>query len=163
PWARGRAATASPRKRQAALRRDERCRLAPRDYAMYDCADHRGSSAGKRIHSGFARGQAKMAARSALVQADSDGRRARPTVAGRVRHAGAEFDADMTVNALATGGFLDRRDSRLKRAASLGRARCGLVAGLKLVGPRGFARAKANSGGATADRNKNIAQIHLEP
>jgi len=100
------------------------------------------------IHSGFAGGQAKMAARfCAIVQADSDGRRDRPAVAGRIRHAGPEFDADMTVNPLATGGFLARRDAR----ASLGRARSGLVAGLKLVGPSGFAKAKANSGGATAD------------
>jgi hypothetical protein len=65
----------------------------------------------------------------------------------------------MTVNPLATGGFRDRRDAR----ASLSRARSGLVAGLKLVRPRGFAKAKANSGGATADPNKNIAQIHVEP
>jgi hypothetical protein len=100
------------------------------------------------IESGFAGGQAKMAARlCALVQADSDRRSPRPVVAGRVRHTGAEFDADMTVNPLATGGFRDRRDAR----ASLSRARSGLVAGLNLVGPRGFVRAKANSGGATAD------------
>jgi hypothetical protein len=82
-----------------------------------------------------------------IVQADSDGRSSRPAVAGRVRHARAEFDADMTVNPLATGDFRDRRDAR----ASLSRRRSGLVAGLKLVGPRGFAKAKANGGGATAD------------
>ena len=66
----------------------------------------------------------------------------------------------MTVNPLATGGFFDRRAAC---GASLSRARSGLVAGLNLVGPRGFAKAKANSGGATAGRNKNIAQIHVEP
>ncbi|MGH6846591.1 MAG: hypothetical protein ACREC0_03865 [Methylocella sp.] len=54
----------------------------------------------------------------------------------------------MTVNPLATGSCLDRRSSR---GASLGRARSGLVAGSQLAGPRGFAKAKANSGGATAD------------
>jgi len=90
-----------------------------------------------------------MAARlCAVVQADSDGRSHRPAIAGCVRHTGAEFDADMTVNPLATGGFLDRRAAW---GASLSRARSGLVAGLKLAGPRGFAKAKANSGGATAD------------
>ncbi|MGH6793616.1 MAG: hypothetical protein ACREDH_00050 [Methylocella sp.] len=52
----------------------------------------------------------------------------------------------MTVNPLATGGLLDRRAAC---GASLGRGRSGLVAGLKLGGPRGFAKAKANSGGAT--------------
>ncbi|MGB6177315.1 MAG: hypothetical protein WBF43_13500 [Methylocella sp.] len=101
------------------------------------------------IESGFAGRQAKMAARlCAIVQADSDGRSSRTAVAGRVRHAGAEFDADMTVNPLATGGFLDRRAAC---GASLGRARSGRVAGLNLVRPRGFAKAKASSGGATAD------------
>ncbi|MGH6830251.1 MAG: hypothetical protein ACREDG_03765 [Methylocella sp.] len=54
----------------------------------------------------------------------------------------------MTVNPLATGDFLDRRATY---GASLRRARSGLVAGLKLVGRRGFAKAKANGGGATAD------------
>jgi hypothetical protein len=54
----------------------------------------------------------------------------------------------MTVNPLATGGFLDRR---AVCGASLRRTRSGLVAGLKLVGPRGFGKAKASSGGATAD------------
>jgi hypothetical protein len=118
-------------------------------------------SAAERIHSGFAGGQAKMAARlCTIVQPDSDGRSHRPAIAGRVRHAGTEFDADMTANPLATGGFLDRRTAC---GASLRRARSGLVAGLKLVGPRRFAKAKANSGDATADRNKNIAQIHVEP
>jgi hypothetical protein len=113
------------------------------------------------IESGFAGGQAEMAARlCAIVQADSDRRSPRPCVAGRIRHTRAEFDADMTANPLTTGGFLDRRAAC---GASLSRARSGLVVGLALVGPRGFAKAKANSGGATADRNKNIAQIHVEP
>jgi hypothetical protein len=53
----------------------------------------------------------------------------------------------MTVNPLATGGFRDRHG----RGASLRRARSGLVARLKLAGPRGFAKAKANGGGATAN------------
>jgi hypothetical protein len=106
-------------------------------------------SAGERIHSGFAGGQPKMVARRcAIVQADRDGRSYWPAVARRVRHTGAEFDADMTVNPLATGGFLDRRAAC---GASLGCARSGPVAGLKLVRPRGFAKANANGGGATAD------------
>lgn len=104
-----------------------------------------------------------MAARCSLVQADSDGRRPRPTVAGCVRHTRAEFDAEMTADPFATGSFLDRRNARLKRGASLRCARRGLITGLKLAGPRGFAKAKANSGGATGDRDKNIAQIHVEP
>jgi hypothetical protein len=54
----------------------------------------------------------------------------------------------MTANPLATGGFLDRRAAC---RASLCRARSGPVAGLQVAGLRGFARAKANSGGATAD------------
>jgi hypothetical protein len=54
----------------------------------------------------------------------------------------------MTVNPIATGGFLDRCAAC---GASLRRARSGRVAGLKLVGSRGFAKAKASSGGATAD------------
>src|SRR5437016_12558420 len=84
------------------------------------------------IHAGFAGRQAKMAARlCAIIQADSDGRSSRPAVAGRVRHPGAKFDADMTVNPLATGSFLDRRAAC---GASLSRARRGLVAGLKLAG-----------------------------
>jgi hypothetical protein len=66
----------------------------------------------------------------------------------------------MTVNPLATGGFLDRR---AVCGASLRRARSSPVAGLKLVGPRRFAKAKARSGGATANRNNNIAEIHVEP
>ncbi len=84
----------------------------------------------------------------ATVQPDSDGRSNRPAIAGRVRQAGAEFDADMTADPLATGGLLDRHAAR---GASQRRARRGLVAGLKLVGSRGFSRAKANSGGATTD------------
>ncbi|MGA7385402.1 MAG: hypothetical protein WBW81_12130 [Methylocella sp.] len=54
----------------------------------------------------------------------------------------------MTVNPLATGGFRDRRGAC---GASFRRARSGLVAGLKLAGARGFAKGKANGGGATAD------------
>ncbi|HEX3496958.1 MAG TPA: hypothetical protein VHT02_07270 [Methylocella sp.] len=54
----------------------------------------------------------------------------------------------MTINPLAAGDFRDRRDAR---GASLTRTRSGLVAGSKLVGPRRFTRAKANSRGATAD------------
>ncbi|MGI8568218.1 MAG: hypothetical protein ACR2KT_03640 [Methylocella sp.] len=69
----------------------------------------------------------------------------------------------MTVNPFATGGFRDRRNARLNYRASLIRARNCLGARLKLAGPQVFARAKAKSGGATADRNKNIAQIHLQP
>ena len=84
----------------------------------------------------------------AIVQADSDGRSSRPAVAGRVGHAGAEFNADTTADPLATGDFLDRRAAC---GASLGRARSGFVAGLKLAGPRGFAKTNANGGGATAD------------
>lgn len=98
-----------------------------------------------------------MAARwRALVQADSNGRRHRPAVAGRVRHAGAEFDADMTADPLATGSFRYRRNARLKHGASLILARRRLVAGLKLASSRGFAKSKANSGGATDDGNKNV-------
>jgi hypothetical protein len=122
-------------------------------------AVHRWISAAERIHSGFARRQAKMAARRALVHADGHGRSPGPAVSGRVRQAGAEFDAKMTADPLASGGFRDRRAC----GASFGRARRGLVAGLQLAGPRGFAKAKANSGGATAGRNKNVAQIHLQP
>ncbi len=89
-----------------------------------------------------------MAARlCAVVQADSDGRSPAPAVAGRVRDAGAEFDADMAADPLATGGLLDRPDAR----ASLIRVRNCQIAGLKLAGPCGVAKAKANSGGATAD------------
>jgi len=100
------------------------------------------------IHGGFAGRQAKMAARlCAIIQADSDGRSSRPAVAGRVRHARAEFDAEMTVNPLAAGDFRDRRDAR---GASLARTRSSLIAGSKLVGPR-RTRAEANSRGATAD------------
>ncbi|MGH6848336.1 MAG: hypothetical protein ACREC0_13125 [Methylocella sp.] len=54
----------------------------------------------------------------------------------------------MTVNPLATGGFLDRRSAR---GASLGRARNCFVAGLKLAGPQVSAKVKANSGGATVE------------
>jgi hypothetical protein len=116
---------------------------------LVDCSDHRWVSAGKKIHSGFAGGEAKMAARlRAIAHADCDGRSSRPAVAGRVRDAGAEFDADTAADPLANGGFLDRRAAC---GASLGRARRGLVTGLKLVGPRRFSRPKANSGGATAD------------
>jgi len=38
-----------------------------------------------------------------------------------------------------------------------------LIAGLKFVGPRGFAQAKANGGGATTNRNDYFSQIHLKP
>jgi hypothetical protein len=54
----------------------------------------------------------------------------------------------MAADPLVTGGFLDRRAAG---GASIRRARSGLVAGLHIVGPREFAGAKANSGGATAD------------
>jgi hypothetical protein len=120
-----------------------------RETFWYDGAESPWTSPAVLIEYGFARGQPKMVARRcAVVHADSDGRSHRPAIAGRFRQAGAEFDADMTVNPLATGGFLDRCAAC---GASLGRARNGLVAGLKLVGSRGFAKAKASSGGATAD------------
>jgi hypothetical protein len=119
-----------------------------RETFWYDGAESPRTSPAVLIESGFAGGQAKMAARlRSVVQADCDGRSSRPAVSGRVRHAGAGFDADMTADQFATGGF---RATRGACGASLSRARSGLVAGLKLVGPRGFAKAKANSGGATA-------------
>lgn len=84
----------------------------------------------------------------ALVKPHRDGRSRGPTVAGLVRYAGAELDADMATDPFATGGF---RGPRAAFGASLVRARSGLAARLKLVRPRGFAKANANSGGATAD------------
>ncbi|MGH6842146.1 MAG: hypothetical protein ACREDV_08665 [Methylocella sp.] len=64
----------------------------------------------------------------------------------------------MTFNPLAAGDDLHRR---VAWGASLGRGRSCLINGLLLAGPRWFANAKASSGGATAGRNENIAQIHL--
>jgi hypothetical protein len=135
-------------------RHHARCQSAivPKCFARnisYDGAESPWISPAVLIESEFAGGQPKMVARrGAVVHADSDGRSHRPAIAGRVRQAGAEFDANMTVNPIATGGFLDRCAAC---GASLRRARSGRVAGLKLVGSRGFAKAKASSGGATAD------------
>ena len=119
-----------------------------RETFWYDGAESPRTSPAVLIESRFTGGQAKMAARlCSIVQADRDGRSSRRAVAGRVRHTGAGPDADMTADQFAPGGF---RATRGACGASLSHARSGLVAGLKLAGPRGFAKAKANGGGATA-------------
>jgi hypothetical protein len=69
----------------------------------------------------------------------------------------------MATDPFATGGILGRRDACMKRGAMLISARHCLIAGLKLAGPRGFAKTKANGGGATTHRNDNFAQIHWRP
>jgi hypothetical protein len=97
----------------------------------------------------------------AVVQTNGDGRSLGPTISGRVRQTRTQIDADMATDPFATGGIRSR-DARLKRGASLIPARC-LIAGMKLVGLRGFTKAKANGGGAATNRNDNFSQIHFKP
>ncbi|MGO8845391.1 MAG: hypothetical protein ACLQFI_08685 [Methylocella sp.] len=68
----------------------------------------------------------------------------------------------MAADPFATRGVLGR-GARLMPCASLIPARDCLIAGLKFVGPCGFAQAKANGGGATTNRNDYFSQIHLKP
>lgn len=90
-----------------------------------------------------------MGSRScAIVHADRNGRSPRPAGGGHVRYAGADFNADMAADPLASSGLRGRGDFP---GASRMRVRNYLIAGMKIASPRGFAKPKANSGGTTAD------------
>ncbi len=100
--------------------------------------------------------------RRAVIQTNSDGRSPRLAVAGRIWQTRTHADTDMAADPLTTGGILGR-GARLMPCASLIPASDCLIAGLKFVGPRGFAQAKAYGGGATTNRNDYFSQIHLKP
>ena len=69
----------------------------------------------------------------------------------------------MAADPFATRGILGRGARLMPCASLLIPARDCLIAGLKFVGPRGFAQAKANGGGATTNRNDYFSRIHLKP
>jgi hypothetical protein len=69
----------------------------------------------------------------------------------------------MAADAVANGGVSGPRNAWLKGGAWFTSVRNYHIAGLKLAGSRGFAKTKAYGGGATANRNNDFAQIHLEP
>jgi hypothetical protein len=118
------------------------------------------ASAAERIETEVARGQSKMGSRwRAIVDTDSNGRRRRPAIGGRIWQARTKIDADMTTDPVATRTIFGRY-TRLKHGASLA-PHC-LIGGLKITRPRGLSKTKPNSRRAATNRNDNFAQIHLK-
>jgi hypothetical protein len=118
-------------------------------------------SAAERIETKVARWQSKMGSRwRAIVYTDSNGRRRRPAIGGRIWQARTKIDTDMTADPFATRTIFGRC-ARLKRGASL--ARHCLIGGLKITRPRGLSKTKPNGHRAATNRNDNFAQIHLKP
>jgi hypothetical protein len=96
----------------------------------------------------------------AIVYMDSNGRRCRPAIGGRIWQARTQIDTDMTADPFATITIFGRY-ARLKLGASL--ARHCLIGGLKVARPRRLSKTKPNGRRTATNRNDNFAQIHLKP